>query len=362
MQAKQRQQGSRRFHGILWYNVRVLLSSLVIPLIFGLITIVLTLNQQKGADRRWGEHMNISREQKLQDESRSQKKIDHEWKIAINQYRNKVFLNYMKEMGVLLKESKSLLTNNPLTHTIARFKTLTVLRQLDGLRQQHVIRFLHEARQLTNTNESNALDISTAELIDIHYDTSSWFLRRGKISLGGVFLQNSTFREIMLHNVNFSNATLHNVNFSTAHLDNVTFSPASLSNVNFSNARLEDVSFLDATLRYANFSNATLLYANFANATLRDSNFANATLLDANFANAILLDVNFANATFLDANFLDANFENPTLLYANFANARLSNVNFSSTRLNTIDFSSAFLHYVTFSSARFLSNDQTLFS
>jgi uncharacterized protein YjbI with pentapeptide repeats len=347
MQAKQRQQGSRRFHGILWYNVRVLLSSLVIPLIFGLITIVLTLNQQKGADRRWGEHMNISREQKLQDESRSQKKIDHEWKIAINQYRNKVFLNYMKEMGVLLKESKSLLTNNPLTHTIARFKTLTVLRQLDGLRQQHVIRFLYEARQLTNTNESNALDISTAELIDIHYDTSSWFLRRGNISLAGVFLQNSTFREIILQQVNFSNATLHNVNFltfglsnvnfSTAHLVNVTFSPASLVHDNFSNARLKDVSFLNTTLHHAIFSNARL----------KDVSFLNATLLYANFANTILLCANFANARLTDGN---------------FSNARLKDVNFSSTRLYTVDFSSAFLLYVTFSSARFLSNDQTLFS
>jgi uncharacterized protein YjbI with pentapeptide repeats len=348
MQAKQRQQRSRRSHSTLSRNVRILLSSLVIPLIFGVITILVTLRQHQQADRHFDVHMNFSREQRLDDDIRSQIQREQQWKIAImnqearskiaiDQYRNKLFLDYMKEISVLLKESNSSLTSNSLTHTIARFKTLTVLQHLDGLRRRHVIRFLYEARQLTNTNESNALDISTADLIDIHFDTSSWFLHRGKISLAGVYLQNSTFDEIMLHNVDFSNATLHNVNFltfglsnvsfSTANLDNVIFSPARLSNVNFLNARLEDVSFL----------NATLLCANFANARLYNVNFANPTLLYANFAN-------------------------PTLFYANFANARLYNVTFSSTGLYTIDFSSAFLRYVTFSSAQFLSNDQILFS
>jgi len=268
MQAKQRQQRSRRFHNTLSRNVRILLSSLVIPLIFGVITILVTLRQHQQADRHFDVHMNFSREQRLDDDIRSQIQREQQWKIAImnqearskiaiDQYRNKLFLDYMKEISVLLKESNSSLTSNSLTHTIARFKTLTVLQHLDGLRRRHVIRFLYEARQLTNTNESNALDISTADLIDIHYDTSSWFLHRGKISLAGVYLQNSTFHEITLHNVNFSNARLYNVNFSST---------------------------------------------------------------------------------------------------------RLYTIDFSSTRLYTIDFSSAFLRYVTFSSARFLSNDQTLFS
>ncbi len=268
MQAKQRQQRSRRFHSTLSRNVRILLSSLVIPLIFGVITILVTLRQHQQADRHFDVHMNFSREQRLDDDIRSQIQREQQWKIAImnqearskiaiDQYRNKLFLDYMKEISVLLKESNSSLTSNSLTHTIARFKTLTVLQHLDGLRRRHVIRFLYEARQLTNTKESNALDISTADLIDIHYDTSSWFLHRGKISLAGVYLQNSTFHEITLHNVNFSNARLYNVNFSST---------------------------------------------------------------------------------------------------------RLYTIDFSSTRLYTIDFSSAFLRYVTFSSARFLSNDQTLFS
>ncbi len=268
MQAKQRQQRSRRSHSTLSRNVRILLSSLVIPLIFGVITILVTLRQHQQADRHFDVHMNFSREQRLDDDIRSQIQREQQWKIAImnqearskiaiDQYRNKLFLDYMKEISVLLKESNSSLTSNSLTHTIARFKTLTVLQHLDGLRRRHVIRFLYEARQLTNTKESNALDISTADLIDIHYDTSSWFLHRGKISLAGVYLQNSTFHEITLHNVNFSNARLYNVNFSST---------------------------------------------------------------------------------------------------------RLYTIDFSSTRLYTIDFSSAFLRYVTFSSARFLSNDQTLFS
>jgi uncharacterized protein YjbI with pentapeptide repeats len=126
-------------------------------------------------------------------------------------------------MGDLLEKKNGSLTSDPLTHTLARVKTLNAIRQLDGIRQIYILRFLHEARQLTNTNESCALDISTVELIGIDFQKSGQLLTSGEISLAGVYLINSTFSNIPLYHVNFSSTVLVNVTFSSAGLYNVNF-------------------------------------------------------------------------------------------------------------------------------------------
>jgi uncharacterized protein YjbI with pentapeptide repeats len=371
MQAKQR---SRRFRGISSRDVRNLLSSLVIPLLFGVITIIVTLRQQNQSDRHWNERMNFSRQQQLDDNIKSQKQrqLDRDIakmhqearsKIAIDQYRNRVFLDYIKEISVLLKESNGSLTSNSLTHAIARVKTLTVLQQLDGLRQRHVINFLYEARQLTNTNESNALDISTADLANIYFEQSSWLLCENKISLAGVFLQNSMFHITHLCSVNFSTVNFRNVSFilhdelnrdiraPQLYIGSASFSNATLVNANFSSVGFDYVGFPNAILRDGEFSFSLHRGTDFSNAHFESVNFSSAGLFDVNFSlTSKLYRVNFSYALLGDVTFSSASLHDVT-----FSSALLYHVIFSSASFNGADFSSAFLHNVTFSSAEFQS-------
>ncbi len=337
-QTEQVQNQNREYRGLRGKYVLKFISSLLLPLMLGIFTVVVTFEQQKVARQQRLEDKTESRLQREQDKNESQSKRDQDWNIAqmgqaaqnkaINdQYQDAVLIAYIKEVGDMLKENKGSLTSDPLTHTLARVKTLNAIRQLDGTRQMYILRFLYEAGQLTNTDESRALDISTAELIDIDFRKFARLLDIREISLAGVYLVNSTFSDIQLRDINLSSAWLGNVNFSSAQFKNAYFSSARLGNVNFSSAQFNNVYF----------SSAVLSNVKFSSARLGDVDFLSTWLSNVNFSSAELWHVNFSTAEFRD-------------------------VDFSSTWLFNIDFSSARLRDVNFSSARFGNVDQTYFS
>jgi uncharacterized protein YjbI with pentapeptide repeats len=222
IKTKLRPHRHRRSYGLTVKDVVKFLSSLILPLMLDVFTVVITCQQQKEA-----------RQQRLED--KQQRELDlnisqiqemAQIKAAANRYRDEVFVAYIKEMGDFLEKKNGTLTSDPLIHTLARVKTLNAIRQLDGTRQIHILRFLYEAGQLTNTNQFIALDISTAELTDIDFRKSGQLLDTGEISLAGVYLVNSTFSDMPLINVKFSSVWFYDVNFSSAGLYNVKFSSA----------------------------------------------------------------------------------------------------------------------------------------
>jgi uncharacterized protein YjbI with pentapeptide repeats len=308
---KQRRQRSRRCCGLSVKDGLQFLSSLILPLMLGVFTVVITFQQQKEA-----------RQQRLED--KQQRELDlnisqiqemAQIKAAANRYRDEVFVAYIKEMGDLLEKKNGTLTSDLLIHTLARVKTLNAIRQLDGTRQIHILRFLYEAGQLTNTNQFIALDISTAELTGIDFRKSGQLLNTGEISLAGVYLVNSTFIDIILSSVDFSSALLDYANFSSAALYNVNFSSANLFNVSFLSALLFDVNCSSVWLDNVNFSTAWLDNVNFSSALLRNVNFPSARLGNVNFSSAELYNVNFSSAWLDNVNFSSARFGNVDQTY-----------------------------------------------
>ena len=308
---RQRQQYFRRIYGLSSHNIRALLSSLLIPLIFGALTIIMTFYQLKQADEHWNERMNFSRQQQLEDDIKSEKHFNQTWQIAmlnqdtqnqitIDQHRNRVVLDYIKEISVLLKESNGSLTRNSLTHAVARFKTLAILQQLDGLRQKQIISFLYEAGQLTNTNESDALDISAANLGDIHLNIPSTIMCRRGLSLRGIMLQNSTFRAAFICNIDFSGAFFQNVSFILFdNIDsNIGITRLTIKESSFSHTRLAQVNFSSTRIYDVKFSYALMSNTIFSSAVLREVNFTSADFVKVDFSSASLSDVTFSSARF----------------------------------------------------------------
>jgi uncharacterized protein YjbI with pentapeptide repeats len=262
-QTKQFKSQHRKYCGLISKNMLQFASSLLVPLMLGIFTVVITLEQQKVASQRRLE----DKQQRDQDLYISQIEELAQIKAASIRYQSEVLVAYIKEIGNLLEKEDGSLTSDPLTHTLARVKTLNTIRQLDGSRQIHVIRFLWEAGQLSYTKKSHALDISTAELNDIDFRKTGRLLDSRALSLGGVYLVNSTFSNMDLRDVDFSFATLNIANFSSAQLDNVDFSFATLDNVTFSSAQLKNVDFSSAKGLYdIKFSFARLSVVNFSSA------------------------------------------------------------------------------------------------
>jgi hypothetical protein len=100
----------RRSYGLTVKDVVKFLSSLILPLMLGVFTVVITCQQQKEA-----------RQQRLED--KQQRELDlnisqiqemAQIKAAANRYRDEVFVAYIKEMGDLLEKKNGTLTSDPL--------------------------------------------------------------------------------------------------------------------------------------------------------------------------------------------------------------------------------------------------------
>jgi len=262
-------------------NALHLLSSLLLPLILGIFTVVITFEQQRITRQQWLADKNESR---LQREQELQIAIDERTvQTRMNQERCKdeLLVAYIKEIGDMLQENNGSLTSNKLTHILARAKTINAIGQLDGFRQTLILRFLYEADQLTITDRYDTLDISTAQFVNIDYEKFKEISQTKNISLTGVHLLNCTFVNYGIGLMNLSLARLHNVNFSSADLQHIKFSSALLHNIDFSESTLADVTFLSARLFQVIFSGVR-----FANVIFLSAQFKGADFSFADFSNS----------------------------------------------------------------------------
>ena len=115
-------------------------SSLLLPLMLGIFTVVITINQQ-----------NAAKQQRVDDQKAAEANRRVEREIATERYRDDILDAYIKDMGELFEKHNGSLISNQVPMTLARAKTLNILRQLDPQRNIRVIRFLHESEQLCGT-------------------------------------------------------------------------------------------------------------------------------------------------------------------------------------------------------------------
>ena len=294
------------------------LSALILPLLMGVFTVVITFQQQKAAREQWLQDRLESREQRLEDRNLTKEQRQQEWLIASGQrsdlreesskrYKDELLVDYLKEMGELLKESNGSLMSNPITSILARVKTLNVFRQLEGKRAALVLRFLYESRQLTNTNTSKALDISTATLTELDGNALETLFPIGRLNAYGTLFQNCDFNHYRVDGIEFTSAELYNVSFSfspwcfevnytLAFLDGVNFSYAALETVQFTSTWMKNVHFLSARLYRIEFTQAWLINVHFSFARLGYVDFLFARLENVSFSYARLVMVGFQTA------------------------------------------------------------------
>jgi uncharacterized protein YjbI with pentapeptide repeats len=237
----------RTVYGLTVKDVLQFLSSLVLPLMLGIFTVVITFHQQTTAREQRLEDRIALREQRLEDrdESRQQRKQDldianigreAQANATNRQYQDGLLVAYTKDTSELLERYNGSLTSNSLISALARAKAFSTIRQLDGLRNSLIIRFLYEAGQLTTTNQSSALDISTVELANIDKSVFKTVPKIGILSLAGALLKNCTFNHTSLRDIDLSSTQLDDIDFSSSELDFVQIISGQLRNVNFTSA------------------------------------------------------------------------------------------------------------------------------
>jgi uncharacterized protein YjbI with pentapeptide repeats len=341
-----------------------ILSSLIVPFTLGVVTICITIYQHKAAQEDRYEDLNRFKDERREDrhESRIQReqelsisKMSQETqnKIAANRYQDEIFKDYIKEIGDLMKENNGSLTSNRLIAALARVKTINVLRQLDGSRQIHVIRFLYETAKLSDTSESITVIMKTAELANINFQQITWSGKIENMSFPDFNLRNCTFGDkTKIEHVNFTSTHFDHVKFSSTRLDRVNFLSSDFQGVNFSSAHLLNVNFPSAKIVNTNFSTTEFSNVNFSSATIGTTNFSQTNFTNVNFSFVYIFETDFSFTRFKNVNFTSIRF-----LYINFSFALFDTTTFSFAELDGVNFSSAKLNDADFSSVHFGIND-----
>jgi uncharacterized protein YjbI with pentapeptide repeats len=233
------------------------LQLLIVPVVLSLITVVFAWQQDIRQDQIESKRANAERE------------------LARERAQDEALQAYLNQMSTLLLEKN--LRNSGSSEedtevrTLARARTLTVLRRLDPSRKTALMQFLVEADLVQRVDGRDPI-----------------------ISLRGADLNNA-----VLDFTNMPGAVLSQANLSDASLYE-----ADLSDADLSGADLSDASLYDADL-----SNADLLQADLSNANLRG-----AVLEGANLSGAYLSSTNLRGA-FLSGAYLGGGLtENPRVL------------------------------------------------
>ncbi|CAF0850006.1 unnamed protein product [Adineta steineri] len=393
-----------------------ILSSLALPLMLGIFTVVLSFDQknlatkQRLEDRRLADEqreqdLNISHEQRredrelarehrlqdlnqsilqrtlermIADETRniSEQTRIHQFEIEDKRYRDVLLTNYINQMSDLLKEINGSITNNSLLRTLIRLKTLTLLRQLDSNRNSEVIRFLYEAN-LLSSHEKSPIDLYTGELLSIDMSSKIIGEKMHNLYLSGADLTGSSFRNRDLTGTNFSGAILTDVDFSFTKLTNTDLSytkfngsfklyKTDLRKINLAYANLMGIDFTDILSKPSNVnqldSYRSVIYVNFTNANLINTRFCEVSFSSVHFGGELRF-IDFSNTSWMNVILQSVSGTHLNFAYSYFVHnvtfvdvESIRNASFFMAKLNYVIFSDenhrSYLQNITFDFAQ----------
>jgi uncharacterized protein YjbI with pentapeptide repeats len=268
-----------------------LLSALLVPVVVGFAGLSFTRKQSQ-TERKIAEDR-LLEERRLAD--------DRQREAALETYFDRV-------SQLLLDEGTRGHAHESHVQAVARARTVTTMRRLDGERNGSLLRFLRESHLMDV--HGAPIDLSGADLTGAHL---------GNTDLSGINLSGATLSGADLCNANLSGTTLNEADLSGA-----TLSSANLATAKLVEAILIGADLGAAYLREANLSGVNLREATLSGATLINADLTGASLRGANLRGANLIGANLSGANLKDANLDGAEMRGAILHGANLAEAYLS--------------------------------------
>lgn len=177
--------------------------------------------------------------------------------------------------------------------TIARAKTLSIMRTLDDTRRGPVIKFLYESK-LIMIDEA-IIHLNEADLRGANLSGANL----GRINLCGADLSMANLRNAWLSEAYLSRANLSGADLSGAYLRGAGLQNADLTRANLSVTDLTEADLIGADLSGANLRNVYLGGADLIEADLSGADLHFAWLVGANLYGANLSEANMSG-TYLD--------------------------------------------------------------
>ncbi len=186
--------------------------------------------------------------------NRSERKTERE--IAKDRQQEQALQSYLDQMTELLLEKDLGNTENLEIRLVAKTRTLTVLRGLDGQRKRYVLQFLRDARLIGGIFEGRqkspvfdlaGADLSYADLRDA--DLSS-------VNLEKANLQHADLRGVRTFETHFIDADMRYANLQGANPHMSYFYRTDLSNANMRDAIFWDLVLKETKLQFADLRGA----------------------------------------------------------------------------------------------------------
>jgi uncharacterized protein YjbI with pentapeptide repeats len=243
-----------------------------------------------------------------------------EWEITLDRSRETALQAYLDRMMDLMGDGLRGSDPGDVKRTIARARTLAVLRQLDVERKGLLLQFLHGSGLIGKGMEKEG------ETRQVIVD-----LRKADLSganLRGADLSEADLSEVNLNWTNLKGANLAGANLREADLEGVNLRGSDLRWADLKGARLSNADLIGTDLRWANLESADLSRANLSRAMLYEAH-----LEGANLSRAYAREVNLSKAHAGEADLNGADLSRATLHEANLEGANLSHANLSSASL-----------------------------
>jgi len=207
-----------------------------------------------------------------------------EREIATDRLREDALQTYLDRMTELLLE-KGLRTSEQGddVRDVARARTLTVLRGLDGTRKGLLLRFLYESDLVMI--ETTIVYLQGADLSNAILDGA----RLGAAHLVGANLAKANLARADLSGANLGGANLGGANLAGADLEGANLGWADLGGANLRHANLMNSELRNANLMLAQLRNSNLFGARLIGASMNGADLTEAKVSDAQLAEGLLL-------------------------------------------------------------------------
>ena len=229
-----------------WCN---LLSTLFVPLVVGILTVVLPLQQQNLSERQNENSKIIAFHNRLRD-----------MELLHDQQKQNILNTYEHDLCELILKYKIIKNTNNQTNSdeddddinddervllIIRTKTLHALRQLDPARKFLLIELL------IDSGIQNRINISHADLSSLIFPPNSFY---NQLQFVNIVARNISFKRISLQQSNFSYSVLDESSFHDSNCSQADFSYASLQRTDWTNTDVTQTIFNYSNLIGANIT------------------------------------------------------------------------------------------------------------
>jgi hypothetical protein len=241
------------------------LGLLLVPLVLAIGGFFLTRSENRYA---------LQLQERREEEARKieEQRILEAQKLEAERAQDAALQAYLEAMTQLLLH-EALETSKPddTVATVARARTLTVLRVLDGTRKATVLKFLYEARLIGGIKREEGGVPGTIEAIvslegaNLREARLEWARLEGA-HLEGARLGRANLKGAYLGGANLKGAYLGGANLDRAHLDRAHLDRAHLDGASLDGASLERAHLVGADLRWADLTNSKVTREQLAQA------------------------------------------------------------------------------------------------